>query len=108
MNKAFLVFKACGLPVPVCEHRFAPPRRWRFDYAWPELLVALEVEGGIWTGGRHTRGAGFLNDINKYNRAALLGWTVVRCTPKTLLAQETIAMMDELLALAYARKEKGL
>lgn len=43
----------------VREHRFHPARRWRFDFAWPELLFAVEVEGGIWTGGRHNRGSGF-------------------------------------------------
>lgn len=31
----------------VAEHRFHPFREWRFDYAIPELKIALEVEGGI-------------------------------------------------------------
>jgi hypothetical protein len=55
------------LPLPVPEYRFAPPRRWRTDYAWPLAKLALEVEGGVWTNGRHTRGTGFLKDIAKYN-----------------------------------------
>lgn len=81
--------KACradGLPMPDAEHRFAPPRRWRFDYAWPESKVALEVEGGAFSGGRHTRGAGFLKDMEKYNAATLAGWKVLRVTPSTLLS----------------------
>lgn len=78
---------ADGLPMPVREHRFHGTRRWRFDYAWPAQMVALEVEGGVWTGGRHTRGAGYLGDVDKYNEAALLGWLVLRCTPSKLRTQ---------------------
>lgn len=64
----------------VKEHRFHSVRRWCFDYAWPEYRVALEVEGGIWTKGRHTRGKGFANDIEKYDEAVILGWRVLRIT----------------------------
>lgn len=64
--------------------RFCLDRVWRFDYAFPQYAIALEVEGGIWTGGRHNRGKGFLEDMEKYNRAALDGWRVFRCTPKQL------------------------
>jgi len=74
----------CGLPEPEFEFRFHPHRKWRFDCAWPHKLVALEVEGGIWTQGRHTRGAGFLADMEKYNAAVLLGWRVLRTTPDKL------------------------
>ncbi len=75
---------AHGIPEPVAEFIFSLPRKWRFDWAWPKHGLALEVEGGIWTGGRHNRGAGFLGDIEKYNRAAILGWKVLRCTPAQL------------------------
>ncbi len=82
-----LLCKAHGLPEPVAEHRFHPTRRWRFDYAWPDHRVALEVEGGIWSGGRHTRGAGYLGDLEKYNAATLLGWRVLRTTPRSLMSE---------------------
>lgn len=75
---------ARGYPAPVTEHRFASPRRWRFDFAWPEQMVAVELEGGVWTGGRHTRGAGFEADCEKYNEAFALGWRVFRLTGKML------------------------
>lgn len=71
--------KAVGLPTPVREHRFAHPRRWRFDFAWPTLAIAVEVEGGQWVGG-HT-GNRYEADIEKYNDAAIRGWTVLRVTP---------------------------
>lgn len=62
------------------EYRFYAERRWRFDYAWPEQMVAFEVEGGTWSGGKHTRGKGYRNDCEKYNRAAIMGWRVIRAT----------------------------
>jgi len=72
---------AFSLPPPVAEHRFHETRRWRFDWAWPDHRVAIEIEGGVWTAGRHTRGQGFLADIEKYNAAAELGWRLLRYPP---------------------------
>jgi hypothetical protein len=73
-----------GIPKPQVEWRFHGERKWRFDYAWIDAKLALEVEGGAFSGGRHTRGAGFREDIQKYNAAALLGWTVLRTLPENL------------------------
>ena len=91
------VLRSVGLPGPVREHRFHPVRRWRFDYAWLTEKVALEVEGGVWTGGRHTRGAGFLADVEKYNAAVIAGWRVVRVMPSKLCASATLGMLEQLL-----------
>lgn len=71
---------ACGYPAPVTEYRFDAERHWRFDFAWPARKVAVEIEGATWTRGRHTRGAGFEKDAEKYNAATLLGWRVLRFT----------------------------
>lgn len=65
------------LPDPETEYRFHPVRRWRLDISFPEYKVAVECHGGIWRGGRHTRGGGFKNDREKMNEAALLGWLVL-------------------------------
>lgn len=62
----------------VLEKQFHPDRKWRFDMAIPDLLVAIELEGGVWTRGRHTRGAGFLKDVEKYNAGTVLGWRILR------------------------------
>lgn len=70
-----------GLPEPQREFLFHKKRKWRFDLAWPDFLIAVEVEGGIWTGGRHVRGEGFEADCEKYNEAQLAGWMVLRFTP---------------------------
>lgn len=69
-----------GFPDPVTELLFHPKRKWRFDYAWEEQMIALEIHGGIHSGGRHTRGRGFVEDRTKMNEAALLGWTVLEVT----------------------------
>lgn len=71
---------AAGLPAPEREYRFHRVRQWRFDFAWPDRQVAVEVDGGAYSGGRHTRGAGFERDLEKMNAAALAGWRVVRVT----------------------------
>jgi very-short-patch-repair endonuclease len=67
-------------PEPMAEHRFAPPRRFRFDFAWPDKLIAVELEGGVWARGRHVRGRGYESDCEKYNLAQSLGWSVYRFT----------------------------
>lgn len=91
---AAVVFRAlcrdAGLPEPESEVRFHPRRRWRFDYAWPSHRVALEVEGGAFVAGRHTRGAGFRRDVEKYSEAAAMGWLVVRCLPEDLCTARTV------------------
>lgn len=85
------------LPKYETEYRFHKTRRWRFDYAWPLRKVALEVEGGVWTKGRHTRGGGYLGDMEKYNAATLLGWRVIRFTPTQVRKGEHLAILKQLL-----------
>lgn len=82
----------------VKEFKFHPKRRWRFDYAIPEYRIALEVEGGVWTGGRHTRPQGFLGDIEKYNTATLMGWRVFRTTPYDLLRTATLNLLKSAIS----------
>lgn len=89
----FKLLKRDGISEPETEWKFHPVRHWRFDFAWPQKKLALEVEGGVWTNGRHNRGQGFVNDMSKYNSAALLGWRVLRTTPTRLTDLETIAMI---------------
>lgn len=84
-----------GLPEPVQEYRFHSVRRWRFDHCWPAKRLAVEVEGGIWTNGRHSRGKGFMSDCEKYSRAALDGWCVLRTTPRGLLSTMTLDWIRE-------------
>lgn len=86
------------------EHKFHPTRRWRFDYAIPEYKIALEVEGGVWTQGRHTRPQGFLGDIEKYNTATLMGWRVFRTTPDELLSRATINLLKTAISGQFSHE----
>ncbi len=92
------VVTAAGLPAPTLEHRFAPPRRWRFDLAWPSLRLALEIEGGVWTGGRHVRGNGYERDAEKYNAATLAGWRVLRVTTGMIRDGRALALLESVFA----------
>lgn len=90
-----------GLPRPIAEYRFHPERKWRFDWAilGPPLL-AIEVEGGAWMAGRHTRGSGFEKDLEKYAEALCLGWRVLRVTPKQIANGEALNFVDRILRKA--------
>ncbi len=91
------------------EIRFAPPRKWRFDWAVFSFVfdeksklrtpvrLAIEIEGGAWTRGRHTRAAGFIRDMEKYNKAACLGWSILRFTPDQIRRGEDIPVIREWL-----------
>jgi very-short-patch-repair endonuclease len=93
-----LHIRAEKLPPPKREYRFAPDRRWRFDFAWPERKFAVEVEGGIFTSGRHGRGTGMLADMEKYNRAAMDGWRVLRFFTDQVRDGTAIAAVKVMLA----------
>lgn len=75
-----LQIRAMGLPTPKPEHTFHPGRRWRADFAWPDEMLLVEVEGGSYVYGRHNRPAGMEADCEKYNQAVLDGWRVLRFT----------------------------
>lgn len=65
-------------PAPVREHRFHPTRRWRFDVAFPQIKLAIELHGGVWIGGGHNRGKHQQGDFDKINEAQILGWVVLQ------------------------------
>ena len=83
----------------VAEYQFTATRKWRFDRAWPEQRVAVELEGGVWSNGRHTRPAGYEADCQKYNAATALGWRVFRFTGRMLDTDPYVCIMQVALAL---------
>lgn len=93
----YRVLDGMHLPRPVAEHRFHDDRKWRFDFAWPDAKIALEVDGAIWTQGRHTRGEGWLKDTEKMNTAATMGWRVLRCTPDSLTSRSMQEVLRRVL-----------
>lgn len=92
-----LHIRAAGLPVPVRELKFHPARRWRFDFAFVDEKIAVEVEGGVFSGGRHTRGSGFVKDCEKYNEATRLGWRVFRVTGDMIKTGYALRLLESVL-----------
>lgn len=104
-----------GLPTPHREYRFgaeaaggpgkglrkrlaeAGLKDWRFDMAWPNLMLAVEIEGGAWVGGRHTRGKGFLEDLRKYDAAQRLNWTIYRTAGELIKSGEALRTIEQLI-----------
>ena len=80
----------------VREYQFCQ-RKWRADFAFPEHKLLVEIEGGVWTRGRHVRGQGFVNDCEKYNMATLLGWRVLRFVPQWVDDGTALRMIERAL-----------
>lgn len=90
--------RSFGLDVGmVREYKFHPERRWRLDFAWPEQMLAVEIEGGTWGGGRHTTGAGFEKDCEKYAEALVLGWRVLRVTGTQVRKGQAVGWLKRVL-----------
>ena len=89
----------------VKEYKFHDTRRWRFDYAFPEYKIAVEIDGGIWQYGRHNRAKGYIADMEKFNEAAKLGWVVLKFTPKEQYKIETFKAIKAAINTARERKE---
>lgn len=103
-----LQIKALHIQPAKREYKFHKVRRWRFDFAWPDLMIALEVEGGTRSGGRHTRHAGFENDCEKYNSAAIEGWSVLRATADMVKDGRAIGFVVEAISAANDRRKQEL
>ncbi len=87
-------FAQHGITV-VPEYKFHPERKWRFDFAVPDAKVALEVQGGLFTGGRHSRGPALMKEHEKLNEAARRGWRILFTIPANLCMNETVELMKD-------------
>lgn len=79
-----------GFPRPTREFHFLSGRRYAADFAWVDYNLLVEIEGGVWSGGRHTRGKGFTEDCRKYNLAQIEGYDVLRFTAEMVESGEAL------------------
>jgi very-short-patch-repair endonuclease len=94
-----LLIRAEGLPEPEREYMFAKSigRRWRLDFAYPEKRIGIEVQGGTYIRGAHSRGTGLERDYEKYNQAQVLGWDVYQFSRKMIESGEAIETIKRVL-----------
>lgn len=81
----------------VTEYKFHPVRKWRSDFKIAEYPILVEVEGGTWTNGRHSRGSGFEKDCEKYNAAAKLGYFVIKGTTGQVRSGQLLQDVKEMI-----------
>jgi hypothetical protein len=88
------------------QHKFHPTRKWRFDFAWDidhtmydfgRKKIAVEVQGGVWSGGGHVTGSGYTKDCEKLNEAQILGWDVLYITSSMVRDGSGIDYLKRLL-----------
>ena len=84
-----------SIPDPVEEFKFHPARKWRVDLCWPDQKLALEIEGGVFTNGRHVRPTGFIKDLEKYHALSILGYGLLRFTPQQMKSCESYDFIRE-------------
>lgn len=86
--------QAKNLPKPNHEFRFDSKRRWRLDVAWPAHRIGVEIHGGVFRLGRHTRGTGFTADREKMNAATEAGWQIYEYTTTQVESGEAIRQIE--------------
>ncbi|MCU4628282.1 endonuclease domain-containing protein [Acinetobacter variabilis] len=79
------------------EFYFHPERKWRADFHLIDKKILVEVEGGIWSGGRHTRGKGYLRDLEKYNAATMMGFQVIRFSTDQVKSGHAIQQLEKMV-----------
>lgn len=88
-----------GLPPGVGQYRFVPGRLYRFDRAWAAQLVAVEIQGGLWVNGAHSRGSGVERDCVKLSIAAALGWRVLPISKAMIESGQAVELIAQALGV---------
>ena len=79
------------------EFKFHPKRKWRADFHLVEKRILIEVEGGIWSNGRHTRGKGYIGDMEKYNAAVVMGYQVLRFSTEQVKSGLAVRQIEQMV-----------
>jgi hypothetical protein len=85
LDRLLLQIRVAGIPAPEREVRFHPKRRWRFDMAWRDRLIAVEYQGGVFNRqASHSSIGGLTRDYEKFTEASLAGWRLILVTAVTV------------------------
>lgn len=97
--EATLAFQlqAEGITDYQAEYRFAPPRRWRADLYLPAADLLVDVQGGIYVNGKHSRGAAQEKDYEKANTAQIMGFRFMQFGPSQIRSGEALATIKRAL-----------
>lgn len=90
--------EAAGLPGPIREFQAIPGRRFRFDFAWPEKKLLVEVQGAVWVQGGHSTGTGITRDAEKLNLATLAGFRCLHVTGPHVTNGQALTWIREALS----------
>jgi hypothetical protein len=92
-----LQVKAAGLPEPERQYYYARPRKLRADFAWPDVMLLCECQGGVWSRRAHGSITGILADIDRLNAATISGWRLIRVTPDMVKNGEALKLIERAL-----------
>ena len=70
------------------EVMLVPGRKWRWDFVVKDL--AIEIQGGTWTHGGHSRGLGQIRDFQKQNASVKAGYRPLAFTTDMVTSGEAI------------------
>ena len=98
-NLLLTQIQTAGLPCPERERCVIPGRKFRHDLAWPAHNLLVEIQGGTWIQGRHSRGAGMESDCEKQALALLLGWRTLAVTGSQVRSGAALEWLRSLLTL---------
>jgi very-short-patch-repair endonuclease len=89
----------CRLPTPERNVRLIEGRLFTWDFVWRAQRVCLEVQGGTWSQGAHSRGAGQARDAKKQALATLAGWRCLAVTTDQIRSGEAIRWIEQALKM---------
>lgn len=115
VNAFETLLRVLGIEPDQREFVFHPGRKWPFDFAWPEKMIAVELQGGIWNDerntdprkrkGGHTTGVGYDRDCEKLAYAQLDGWRVYYITTSMIQNGKAAEILSAVFGRAYVNQE---
>ncbi len=104
--EAWRMYSDADAPGYTKEYSFHDERQWRFDFAFPDSRVAVEIDGGTATNGRHVRPQGYEDDCHKLNAATQEGWRILRYT-SSMISSNPIGTVEQILRAIRGQRENS-